>query len=90
MFDAYTGQELSDTELSERFDSYLDETYPEVEVVGITFSPSRVLQEVDPIAYRTEQSNWESYMIENGDFTEDAPEEEDEDEDDEDDNEDDD
>lgn len=41
------------------FDDYLDEVYPTVTIAGIEFLPSRILREVDPIAYRVTKSDWE-------------------------------
>lgn len=35
----------------ENFDEMLDEIYESVEILGITFFPSTILKEVDPIAY---------------------------------------
>ena len=39
-------------EAEEAFDEMLDEIYEPVEVAGLTFNPSRVLYNLDPIAYR--------------------------------------
>lgn len=44
--------------LEAAYDEYLDEIYPEVEIAGVTFSPSRILAEVDPTAYRCGFSDW--------------------------------
>lgn len=40
------------SELLESFRACLDECCPEVSVFGCTFEPSRVLEELDPIAFR--------------------------------------
>jgi hypothetical protein len=34
------------------FDQYLNDNYEEITILGITFSPAKVLLECDPIAYR--------------------------------------
>jgi len=34
------------------FDTYLNDNYEEITILGITFSPAKVLLECDPIAYR--------------------------------------
>lgn len=47
------------TERNEAFDEFLDEVYPEVEVAGLTFLPSSILFNCDPIAYRIFCSDWE-------------------------------
>lgn len=51
----------------------LDEMYAEaldaegdVKVAGMTFSPSRVLKELDPIAYRTGLSEYADFLIRDG------------------------
>jgi hypothetical protein len=46
-------KKFSEQELIQQFNDYLDESYPEVSVGGHSFLPSRVLKDVDPIAYRT-------------------------------------
>lgn len=40
------------------FDDAIDETTDAVLIWGMEYSPSRVLKEVDPIAYRCEFANW--------------------------------
>jgi hypothetical protein len=34
------------------FDQFLNDTYDEITILGLTFSPAKVLLECDPIAYR--------------------------------------
>lgn len=49
----------------DEFNAYVDENWPEVEVMGMWFKPSRVLQELDETAWRCEKANYESsYDIE--------------------------
>lgn len=57
----------------ELFDQYLDELHDEVTIGDITFSPSKILAECDPIAYRCYASDYESAQIENGEWFEDDP-----------------
>lgn len=40
------------SEAVEQFDEFLDEITGEVDILGMTFLPSRILKETDPIAYR--------------------------------------
>ena len=40
------------------FDEMLDESYPTVFIDAMNFSPSEVLFNCDPIAYRTELLDW--------------------------------
>ena len=42
------------------YDAYLDECYDEVNVCGLTYSASRALKNLDPIAYRYFKSDYES------------------------------
>lgn len=44
-------EELTPIDIEKRYDEMIDECYPEVNV-GVTFNPSRVLKEMDEIAYR--------------------------------------
>ena len=39
---------------------YLDECYPTVEVAGLTFDASRIIQECDPTAFRCGLGDYES------------------------------
>lgn len=43
---------ISERELEELYDEMLDDLYPEVKVGGLTFSPSRIIKELDETAYR--------------------------------------
>lgn len=45
-------EEAVENYVSENYDDLLDSCYPEVEVAGMTFSPSQVLKNCDPVAYR--------------------------------------
>jgi hypothetical protein len=47
-----TMEELDVEDFTDELDEFLDESQPEIEVAGFTFSPSRILKELDPIAYR--------------------------------------
>lgn len=40
------------SELVESFRELLDECYSEITINGCTFRPSRILEELDPIAFR--------------------------------------
>lgn len=48
---------ITEKEAEEMFNQFLDEVYPEVNV-GVTFSPSRVLKELDTIAYNCGLLDW--------------------------------
>ena len=54
--------ECSDNEFSD----WIDSIYPEVNIGSLTFSPSDVMKELDPIAYRCGKSDYESnYDLDN-------------------------
>lgn len=40
-------------EAMESFDDSINESWGEVRLAGLTFQPSEILRELDPIAYRT-------------------------------------
>ncbi len=69
-YDRTTGEEITDHEAHEMFDAYLDEVLEEVKIGTLSYLPSRVLKEVDPIAYRCEFSDWtsteDSELVESG------------------------
>lgn len=53
-------EELDPIDMEERYREMLDEIYPEVEVGYSTFLASRVLEELDPTAFRVGMSDYES------------------------------
>lgn len=57
-WDINTGEGLTDSELHERYDDMIDEVSGDVVIGSLTYSASRVLKEVDPIAYRVGFSEW--------------------------------
>lgn len=42
----------------EQFNEWLDEAYDDYEIMGMHYSPSRILAELDPTAHRVEFLNW--------------------------------
>lgn len=71
LYDATTGDTLDDAELTARYEDSLDDAFGDVELIGcISVSHARALKEIDPIAYRTGFSDWESAYIEEGDAVE--------------------
>jgi hypothetical protein len=44
--------ELTPVDLEQRYRDMLDECYPEVDAGGLTFAVSRVIEELDPTAFR--------------------------------------
>lgn len=51
--DMDTHEILDDDDMHERYDDWIDEVHGEVAIGELTFNPSRILRELDPIAYRT-------------------------------------
>ena len=51
---------MTESQLQESFEQYLDDVHPEVTIAGITFSASRVLREMDPIAFQVYMSDYAS------------------------------
>mgnify|MGYP003406281199 CR=1 FL=1 len=49
---------LSDRELHERYDEFLDEIYPKCEIAGLSYYTAHVLKNVDPVAYRCGFNDW--------------------------------
>ena len=44
--------EIDPDDFADQFDESLDESIPEIEIGCLTYSPSHVLKNVDPVAYR--------------------------------------
>lgn len=64
-FDQLLETAIDDYNDEDRFDNYLDEVYPEpVEILNMHYNVSRVLHDVDPIAYRCEHANFRSDQLE--------------------------
>ncbi|MCP4612106.1 MAG: hypothetical protein GY845_25695 [Planctomycetes bacterium] len=59
-------------DVDEQYDELLDEIYPEYSIGGITFNASRILKELDRIAYDTGLSEYfdndENYVEVDGDY----------------------
>lgn len=52
---------MTEYEIEESYAMMLDETYGVVSVAGYEYDTSRLLKEVDPIAYRVGLSDYESW-----------------------------
>ena len=58
-------QYLTMEEAEEMYEEMIDECYGEINV-GVTFNASRVLRELDPIAYRCGFNDWMDCLFEDG------------------------
>jgi hypothetical protein len=56
--------EYTTLEIEEQFDEMLDETNELIKIGTLTYLPSQVLKNVDPIAYRIGLSEFEDYLEE--------------------------
>jgi len=52
-------------EIKTWFDDMLDESYPVFEIGNLTFYPSQILRECDPVAYRQSLLDFEDAIREN-------------------------
>ena len=59
-------EEITESEQEQRFRDMLDDTYGEVDIAGMKYQTSRVLEEVDPTAFRCGVRDY----FGNGDFVE--------------------
>lgn len=59
---------LQEWELEQQYEAMLDECYPMVRIGDMEYEPSRVLREVDPIAFRVGMFDYADALIEDGDI----------------------
>ena len=60
--------ELDPDDYETQFDDMLDESIPEIEIGSLTYSPSHVLKNVDPVAYRCSLNDFvDSLEVEDSD-----------------------
>jgi len=52
---------LAEHEIEELFKDFLDEVEPPIKILGMEYSASYALKELDPIAYRVALSDWEAF-----------------------------
>ena len=53
---------MNEVLLKECYDDMLDDCYPEVEIMGLKYSPSVALFRLDHIAYRVGMNDYESSL----------------------------
>lgn len=64
-------KELKDYQLYARYDEFLDEIYPDLAIAGLKgYLTSRVLKQVDTIAYNTGYGDWLDSELQAGYITE--------------------
>jgi len=57
---------MDDREIERMHDEMIDECYDEVRIGSLCYSPSWVLKQVDPIAYRCSVAEYEDMLREDG------------------------
>ena len=60
---------ISDRELENLYNEFLDEVYPDCKIAGYQYSTSLALKEIDPTAYRCGMNDWIDSMLDDT-FTE--------------------
>lgn len=67
------GEELTEDELDDATQEFLEGIYDDVDVCGYPMSAARVLREADPVAFRQEVLNYADAMIRDGDWFDHKP-----------------
>ena len=62
-------EEYSDEDIEEMYNEALDEM-GEVKLGNLTFLPSRIIKELDPVAYRTGLNDYEDMLMEDFEYEE--------------------
>jgi hypothetical protein len=60
-------EKFTEDELEEMHDEMLDESYPEIKIGSLTFYPSQVLANCDPIAYQISVNEYADFLQEQED-----------------------
>lgn len=58
-------EELSDGELHDKYDEFLDDVYDKVKIGAYEYATSMAIKEVDPVAYRCGFSDWLDDVVNN-------------------------
>ena len=59
---------IQEWELEQQYEAMLDDCYPMVCIGDMEYEPSRVLKEVDPIAFRVGMFDYADSLIEDGEI----------------------
>lgn len=54
--------EIDPDDFADQFDDMLDDSIPEIEIGSLTYSPSHVLKNVDPVAYRCSLNDYADFL----------------------------
>ena len=55
--------ELENNENEEEYNEFINDTAGDVEILGMTYQPARVLEEVDPTAYRCGHTDYNDSLL---------------------------
>lgn len=58
-------EDLEEEFNEDQYDEMLDDCYPEIDIVGVKYSASHALKEIDPVRYDCGFSDWQSEEITN-------------------------
>jgi hypothetical protein len=58
--------ELTDEELEEIYNEWLDEVYGEVDIAGYKWATSHAFKEIDPTTYRCKFNDWLDREVQDG------------------------
>ena len=72
-YDGQTGEGVTEHELLERYRDTLDQVYEPIRFGELEYLPSRVLESVDPIAFRMGLLDEIDYLTQDGQLTEEPP-----------------
>lgn len=62
--------ELNQVDTEEAYRDFLDECYGMVDVAGLSYQTSQVLEEIDPTAFRCGHNDWLDSELKDGIYTE--------------------
>ena len=74
------GTPVYDYEVRDMYREWLDECFGTVDVAGLEYNTSRVLEEVDPIAFRCGVADYWDSLLTDGEYVEDIADVDSEDE----------
>ena len=59
-------QVITYAQAEDQYRDYINEATPEIKILGMSYTPSRILEEVDPIAYGVVFDEYANHLWEDG------------------------
>ena len=59
-------QVITYAQAEDQYRDYINEATPEIKILGMSYTPSRILEEVDPTAYRVVFDEFANHLWEDG------------------------